>query len=357
LTMKSIIQSTINTHKETFIVNHIEEEMQELKKPITNNFDEYITIVNKCYDTLYQIESITLSPKTQVTLETSSRRITGTISYNIFWTYIQMTVTNYIESITKMNVNVVRGRDFIDFKDFEILHSNMQQYYLNFDNLREVLCRIRDYPESFMNDKQEKLVAKLLLIYDQLSIPDPKNQVHIQPSNLITYLEIIYAYSPDKFDCYAEKFLGFSCVSTKNKYLLEQEKEIIKLIEYISLHNNSSRVFVQQICTLIINKQIQLQSTIKSFEQYFCYLIKLKRLIRKAIKKSSEKHSYHLNVLYEVIKKSISINLGSNSITNIYKPEVDYQKVNSVMSISKKDSKVNIDFEKQILNVIYQKNE
>jgi len=27
------------------------------------------------------------------------------------------------------------------------------------------------------------------------------------------------------------------------------------------------------------------------------------------------------------------------------------------MSISKKDSKVNIDFEKQILNVIYQKNE
>ena len=333
LSVKEIIQNTIITNKMEFLMNHMEGDIKDLIIPTIENVVEYINLVNKCKNKLAQIQLIG-----------------GCVSYTLFWENIKSTITNYINAIMRTNVKIIRFRDFIDFKDFDILHSTMQGHCINFSSLVEELNKIIDYPADFIREKQQQLVSKLMNIYEQFVSIEIIDQVHVSPTNLISYLQIISTYCPEQFDTYAHQFLDFAC-SAKCKHLISRQKELIDLIIYINDHTkrfvSEYPALMKQYCTLIINK-LSYMST-KPLEQYFYYLVQLKKLIKKTNSLLGNERYGLLDVLYEIVKKYISVSLGTNSVANIYKQDIDIVKVNLLLSKSMTIDDVPLmEFERQL---------
>jgi small GTP-binding protein len=340
ITVKSIIQGIINKNKSEFMMHHIEEDMKKL-------------IVNTIDDSLEYVKNVQEFDKQLKSLET----LTGKTSYAVLWKNIMCSIDNYVASILKTNTRIINNRGAFNFESFDKIHSMMQSYCMTFRYLIEQLSLIKDYPYDFMRVKHMSLVSKLLDIYNQLNSIESEDYMHIVPENLKCYLQIIHTYAPDKFDHYAKIFLSFSIFDSKNKYISKNEKELMNLIEYINKHSAMTPVLVEQICSILI---IKLSYTInwtisRSFDRNFDYLITLKRMINKTIKLSRDEFYYPLNVLLEIINKNISIGLGTNSLTNIYKPEIDYQKALSLLNHNI-DYELDMTFEVKLLSIISGKN-
>lgn len=95
---------------------------------------------------------------------------------------------------------------------------------------------------------------------------------------------------------------------------------------------------------------------------YFEYLIKLKQLIKNVIKTSTryeitlsdlfdDSLRYPLTILYESVNKNIYNFIGTTSIYNIYKQDVDYSKVNSLINTNYSDIKM--DFEENLVSLLW----
>ena len=117
----------------------------------------------------------------------------------------------------------------------------------------------------------------------------------------------------------------------------------------------SKGIFYEQVAT-ILNNKITYMSSGKLYDDFFCYLVNLKDITEKAIRKSKrEKYSYQsrlfLMSFYEVISKHISVTLGTNSVTNIYKQEIDNDKVGCIFSNVFKKIDVPLRFERKLLSL------
>ena len=185
---------------------------------------------------------------------------------------------------------------------------------------------------------------------------DAIDQIPIRPNNLLLYMTIINEYAKDKFDFFANKFLEMSC-NKKCKHLSSHEKDLQELILYINENISTpegKQLFYQQISILFLNK-ILLVSTLKPNE-FCCYLVNLKNLTKKAIRRSKRrKYTYSsiifLSTLCEVISKYISIILGTNSVSNIYKQEIDNDKVRNIFTNIFTSKEIHLDFEKKMLHI------
>ena len=338
LSVKSIIQNTIISNINNFIVDRANNDIKNLLIPTIENVTEYIDLISKHLHIIQQIG-----------------HIMGETSYQTFWSHIQHTINNYISFVLKINIRIVTGYNVIDFKDFNNLHSTMQNHCINFKRLRDYLKLIDNYPAEFMAEKEAILINRLISIYEQLCLPDFLEQIHVLPGNLLCYLQIIKELATTKhFECLSQKFLGFICHNHKSTYYVTHENDIVALIKYVYTGNPACHKLLQRyVCKIIINKQYAL--TEKPIETLFYYLLQLKILLRNIINRVNANNLkydvYSLNILYEVIKKNISLILGNNGIYNIYKQVIDYDKVNTFMATPTNNNQITMIFEQNLLLV------
>lgn len=334
LAVKSIIQNIIISNKFDFMMSHVENDLNDLELTTIENISEFTKLI-KLYVT--KMEQVVV--------------FGGKISYDSFWKNIQITLNNHINNVTNINTKNIKSRDF---KDFEGIHSMMQIYCMDFLVLIETLKEIPNYPNEFVICKEKQLITKLLNIYDQLCSFELNDHVHICPTNLMQYFQTIKAHTPNDFDQYVLKFLKFYC-NPSSRYIITNQAESIELILYIL--NNTQKVdpYIPIICTILINKQQYIQN--KFPEQYFSYLIRTKKLVNNIIKRLSVNSYTGFDVLCEVINKNISLYLSTNSVTNIYKQEINHSKIECVLNQFSDPSAsiIDVEFESKVLNAFRKK--
>jgi len=248
------------------------------------------------------------------------------------------------------------------FDSFDMLHSSIQNHCINFSRVAEKLSDISGYPEEFISVKKDEIFNKLLVIYDQLTIPIPGNQEHIHPKNLLSYLELIQIHCPSNiFDTYSEKFLNIYCHRNQMKNLIEYENDLIKLINFIVPHFKQRQILVQKICIIILNRLAEMQPTKETNSHFVYYLIELKKLLERVHKDTNNKYT-HFELIIAVVQKSIlfSLELDNNKK---HQHEIDHDKVYSLLSVFPRTNNdlellniehvdIKINFEKHILEMI-----
>jgi small GTP-binding protein len=332
LTVKSIIQNTVATNKMDFFRNHLNNNLQELELFNVNNIHDYVELIKKYNNKLIQAKSYGVN-----------------ISHELFWQKIKSTVSNYIDNIKKINTKIINYKDFIDFKNFETLHSNMQIHCMNFSTLIETIKDYAEYPKEFVEAKQKELMFKILCIYDQITNYVHKDNIHMCPSNLVQYLQIIKTYVPQEFDKFSLKFLNISC-NPVSKHFINYQKELQELIIYI-IDNIGSDLHTccSLMTTMLLNKQSHIFS--EHQDQYFSYIIKIKKLVGIMNKMLPPDEYTPLDILYEVTNKNISLYLTTNSVTNFYKQDMDLNKINMLLNnfLQNTIPNVDVEFEGKIL--------
>lgn len=328
----AIIQNTILSNKQEFISNHIENDLKDLKTFLIENISDYVVLIKKCHKKIKQIKNDDL--------------------YSLFWGYIKETIANHVTTINSVDIMILKDEIFIDFKDFEILHSTIETNHINFVTFAKTIKNVPEYPDEFMISKEKEFINKLLQIYEQLYQIETVDQMHTCPTNLLHYLQIIKTHFPDKFNIYSLKFLQIFC-NLKCKHVLSYQNDLIDLIIYIGDNiNGNNRIYYSLISTILVNRQQNIQTT--HFELYFTYLVQMKKLIKNIIKNMPADVYTAFDILYEVINKNISLYLGTNGVSNLYKHNIDYSKVNCLLNklLDKNILQINMDFEKKLLNYL-----
>lgn len=328
IAVKEIIQNTITDNKLEFVMNHIETDLKNLDASTIENILGYTKLINSY---IFRIEQIKI--------------LGGNVSYDAFWKHIESSINNYTNNILKINTKILKNKDFINFEDFETIHSMMQVHLMNLSAFVDTIKEIPLYPKEFIESREKEIIDKLLNIYDQFCNIEIIEQIHVRPSNLLYYLQTINTYAPNNFNTYAKIFMEFFC-NTKCKHNILYPDELANLLVYIfsNINENINSYYII-LAKILMNKQQYICS--KQPEIYFQYLIQTKKII-KNIKIFMQENIYSpIDILYEVTKKNISVYLGMNSLTNIYKQDIDYNKVDGLLT-NFTDNDINLDFEKRL---------
>ena len=329
LAVKSVIQNTIIANKLEFITDHIESDIKELRVIDVDNVVNYINEISKCKKKLDQI-----------------KELCGVCLYDVFWTNVIFGISNYCDKVSKMNTKIIRGRDFVDFKEFDNIHSLLQGHCMNLISLVDILKDAPQYPTDFMKSKEKILIDKLLNIYEQLCLVEPGEQVHTSPNNLLCYLLLVHTNAPDQLHHFSTKFLELSC-NPKCRHVIQYQKELLNLVSFIIDHSSKNiQELSAMICKIFINKQIYVHH--KYQDQYLNYLCRMKKILKSSIAKLPNDKYTPFDILYEVVNKNISTYLGCTSVSNIYRPEIDYSKVDYFLYKFFDFSKQSFDFDFEI---------
>lgn len=359
LTAKLILQNIIVSNMEEFELKHLENHMDNLKILTSENINEYIKLVEQYVEKL------------------EKNRVLNSSSYDNLWNTIAMAINSYISVPQVTNricnknkcygsfdyfdsFNFNNSLPYINFEQFETFHGAMELYSINLSLLMNSFQNIKAYPQDFFIMQQSKIMKNLLCIYDKFSASDPIFHVHIRPSNLHHYLQIINLYSPKEFGKYSEKFLKLM-VDPKCKYVITDTSELISMVEYIAekCSIDDVNMHLSTICTIFIHKQQYIQS--KFPKHYFQYLIGLKKILWDIIKSLNPQQLYTpLDILYESINKNILIYLEPSTVStvsNFYKSEANNQKVLLLLNdfSDKINSAIELDLEQKLLNAFVPK--
>ena len=360
--VKTVIQQTIIMNEKNFVISGIDESIKILKAMTLDNVSEYVRVVRNHADKLAYCGDEE--------------------KYDVLWTIVQKSVVKYVRSVKTANAEIINNRYYFNFENFETVHSNIQICCMNLTHLIEDIADIYDFDEKFFLNKREKMINKLLMIYDKLCYNDckmsPKSITHspkessfdfligsywgtttitthesireksLRPINIYQYLLTINIYAPTKFESYAKKFLK---ILSKIPYsnLIEHISELSELLIYISKYisqptsSGTHNDFLILIIHILINKQKYLQYN--STKEYFPYLILLKKLVKKLI---SEQYT-PIDILYQIITKNISLYLNMHSMTNIYRQDIDTTKINNLLN-NFNNTPISLTFEENILS-------
>jgi len=337
LSVKHIIQDTINNNKLDFINRRI--------KYFLKNLDQF-TSDDDIYEYIKSIEEY-------VTLLNQCSGSSVNVTYNRFWKKIKRMVSAYVGNIIKSNIKIVKNRTCIDFGEFDSLHSSLQGNCMNFITLNDRLATIPEYPANFISNIRCELIDKILDIYNQLLTIQPTDVLHIRPTNLLQYLIIIKTYAPQEFTKYAINFLHFSKTAECNHFTTYQNDLLELLLYVIENITENMNMCLSIIATILINKQQYIQS--KYAGEYFAYLVRIKKLLKPVIEKLNIYSA--MDILYEVTNKNISLYFGTNSVTNIYRQDIDHVKVNNLLDAAMNNKLPTLDvvFESKIMDSIVKK--
>ena len=341
LAFKEIIQKIIVNNKLDFLMNHIENDVKDLEMPTIENITTYVDSINKYISKLTQIQTLGKNA-----------------SYILFWKNINTTLNNYIINITKINTRVTNYGEFIRINEFDMLHSNMQGHCMNFKILKEAVSNIPEYPKEFFTVLETQLHDKLINIYENISSVKFIDQVHVCPTNIRRYLEIIKTYIPKQFEHFSIRFLKKFSEATC-RHIISYPNEFIDLTSYVLKNidrsiNKGFNIYLIIVSKILINKlmQMQLKLQTKFPEQYFIYLIQMKKITKSFIKKLSSSETTPFDIFYEVVCKNISLYLGTNCVVSIYKQEMCHNKVASLLNkFYEEEHDWDVNFERNLLNV------
>ncbi len=333
------MQTIINKNKHIFAENHasleLEKDIQDIKKSSINNIDEFLAVVNK--------------------YKSDSKRL-GIFQFdNLFWITVKYMIVDYTNAISNIDTNIYRGRNYMDFNEFENLHTELVSACMTFSVLNETLLKFQSYPQDFMIAHEKIIVNKLLDIYQQLLSFDVVEQHYLNPLNVRYYFNAINKYSKENLSSFSVNFVK-NYANPKCKFVLTNMSEISELICY--LIDNLSDIELDQIdlevviFRILVNRIKQIQN--KYADKQFQYLIELKKIIKKM--EHIPKYTL-IDTLNEIIKKNINGFISTSGISNLYKQETDYSKIDVIIADyqkNKRDSDSQIDTcaeEKMIKNM------
>lgn len=336
LTVKNVIQNTILENKSRFILNHIEKKLMDLESNTLNNILDYMKSVQNYLNELTNVQNCGYQ-----------------ISYDNFWKTIKKSISDYTDSILKLNSTVVNNKYLMEFKKFENLHSSIQMACINIRTLVELISQVPEYPKEFVDNCLHQLVGKLFNIYDQLCTVPVKNYYHLRPTNLRSYLELVKIFDPNQFEDYAFKLLDISC-HAESDHQTRYRKELFELMVYIA-ENIQKQLdpFWSCVNIVIFNKQVDLSES----KYYFPYLVQIKKLAKHHRSYLPITWYTPLDILVEVTSKQISNYLGSNSVSNFFGNDLDYQKINNHNNYfyDRQDHRIDVEYENKLLAIYVQK--
>ena len=340
LAVKSVIQKTIVNNKYQFLLNHVDNDLTALEKATLDATANYLIMANQYITKLRQIEKFGCQ-----------------ISYDKFWRIIIQATVNYATSVIKNNTKIIiRGRDFIDFKEFEQMHGIMEVACMNIVTLIDFVRSIPGYPMESISSKQNEIIEKLLDIYEQMFKADIRDQKHTCPGSLLYYLQVIKTYCPARFNEYALRFLTISTFPNA-KYLIIQEKELLDLTIYVANNidvGSCMNNYYTYVSAILIAKQVYTKN--KFPDQYFEYLVRMKKMIKNVIKKLFMESYTAFDILYEVTRKNISIHLEENSVTSFYRLDIDYERISKIFTrMMENQAPADLDFENKFINLFVDK--
>ena len=307
--VKTIIQKTLIDGKNKFILNHMENEMPEIEDCNHINITLYFEAINN-YIQKFKIYSVCNDDLSE-----------------IFWNYFSKAVDNFLDKILPINTQIIKNGEYICLKDFELLHYSFQINNINFIQLTENLPKMPSRIQNFITIKRDQLMFKLLDIYDQLGTVEKTNQIHIHPANLLNYLQNIKKYIPGKFGIYVSKFLEI-IRNIKYRQIFLDKSEFTDLVVFMIKNSPESfNKLAVLVVAILINRQQFI--AVNNPQEYFNYLIQSKKLIKRLIKKISINNYTPFDILLETTNKNISLYLSTNSIVNIYRQNIDQNKINN----------------------------
>lgn len=330
LSVKNIIQQTIIDNKLDFLLFHLEDYGGKLLLSNLDDVHSYIANAKNYCQQLVMINNLKCNKKIN-------------ISYDNLWIKVKLTINNYINTISRLDTRVIKFNDLVDLNDFDKLHATMQDHCLNFCTLVKALEEFPEYPSDSIQQNRNRIVNKLLNIYDQLLMVEWIDQSHIKPDNLKAYLDIIKIYAPDKTQYYLAKFLEMS-TNPRCRNLCCYEKEMLNLI-INNLNNNIVSLNIAKSLTQILINKILLMAE-KTGDIYLEYLLALKNIIRNTCQ------NYLIDIISEIINKQITTSITSTSITNIYRQEIDVNKVKNIIDKYTPGQMFSIGFEIKLLDYI-----
>ena len=234
----------------------------------------------------------------------------------------------------------------------------MQNRCLDFALIKESIGNLSTYRSNILETGQNQITKKLMDIYEQLMSGEIIDQDHVSCKNLMCYLKVIKIYCPSEFNTYVERVLNIVS-NPKNKNIYAAEDDLIELVAYIYHYSNyqfRNGLLLTSVSKILINKQSYIIN--KYPEESGYYLAKLKSMM-KGLKNVMKLQNMHFDdywqfmILNEVVNKNISLYLGTNSVINIYKQEIDHNKVNLLLGESDALGKLfTMKFERNLFNAL-----
>lgn len=245
------------------------------------------------------------------------------ISEDLLWNRFKETIEKYVTDIININTKIIIDDDYIGFEKFDVLHSTMLQYCIDFECLMNSIKNIDGYPKEFFESKYITINNKLFHLYDQLCTVGI-SRTHVCPMNLLRYLQIIKSLCPEKFFIYSSHFLYFS-TNCENHYV-QNKNDLINLILFIK------------------------ENTL-DFNQLKCYLTSV-MVSRKSyiLQKYPHKSLSYLFKIQDIIKNNSKTNNETKTLIGNFEQSIDDIIKRSNLSLIEIDFDIN--FEEQMIKLL-----
>ena len=333
LSVKNVIQNTIMENKIIFVTNHIHRNIDEIIVNDITNVDDYISKIEYHMNSLYNLQILG-----------------GDINNDIIWNNVKKSISDYINIALVLDTKIISLGSFISFYEFDKIYSLMQEYCMNLKILTESLCKFPDYPTNFMLDIEKCLQDKFVKLHDLIVSVRIIDQDHVQPTNILRYLETIRTYIPKMFDYFSLRFLqnytNANCV-----FIEKYPDNFIELLKFITnnISSDKHQECICYICRIIYNKMNKYQS--KNPDTYIIYLIQMKKLVKFYIGQLLRDIT-SIDIVYEIICQNIWSRFRIEYGT-MYTQEMCPIKISGMLGkLASENQKCDLSFEKSLLNCI-----
>lgn len=344
LAVKRVIQNTITSNIQTFANSQMDSIRRELAREPTD-ISDYIQRILSYQTRVEQLRQLSTQEQSEVNCS---------IYWSSFWTAIMSGLRRHVDTVNRSNVRIIKDNRFIPFTEFYSIHNRMQDYCINFHILMDVLKSMPEYPSADITICYSMIIDGLLSIYHQLyMIEDAHLYDHVRPCNIKLYLQVVQKYAKIHFYLFAKKLfrIAFNVKTAASQH----EGELLELASYVlrtaATEKHCFNVYLAMIMKQLVARQALISS--KHARSSFFYLRGIRRLI-KSLPVSSTPSP--IDVLSETTRKNISICISVNSITNIYRQDLDNTKIESLLDEFVNDDEalkfIDINYETELFGII-----
>ncbi len=312
-----------------------------------NNLKNYVDIETILYRTLYQFlqtTNITLNTlKTQVTnfnykYKSQKDNYKNKIEQSI---YLQIDISGYINSITKLITNETTFNDSIYISRLEILDTINNMYNIMVESLNYYFRKRTKFSKELSNKNNEyqinfnysEYLGHNYFDYFQIDFGGQQLQKY---SNDVLHINQMHNIKSDYMDNYLEMIGHTQDLNEFNNLSKGNKKIIVPLIFWFNKNAGSSLPIVAlQYSTLIVNTKIADIKKIYCFENYEKMYDDLLKVSIDVINDKYEKNTklLYTNNTYDIINKTINYDclyINDELLKNVY-PDLSLEKRNIIL--------------------------
>jgi len=298
----SLFQSLLKEHSVSFLASNIERLEDRLLTPLSGSYETDIQNILSM-----RTELIDLYPD-QANTEHFWERVRGGLELFIN------------ETVGGVSVDLYQLGYLLPYARFDILHTTLHARLGAYNHIVSTyLWDMRDAPYDFLSLQRNRIVTKILGIYEQLASLEYRGQRHLHPSRLSEYLTFISNNSTsDVLEIYCHTFLSFLSSDIDIIYQEVSEGPIINLLKTLRQMMTDQELFKKRVTYMLFNRQNQMAQS-KNNVGYFLsmkeYLDQYdqNRIIN--LLTSVNQFNLRLCVKNQSVMKMVGLGFGSDSLS------------------------------------------